>query len=73
MFGVKSGRLEIDGTTMDYACFGNGKKTLVMIAGLSLKDVRGSEWSLAYIYRIFSEEYTVYVIDKKTIFQKNIL
>lgn len=53
------------GTTIDCASFGNGSKNLVLIPGLSFQRVKGSALPLAYMYRIFLREYTVFVIDKK--------
>lgn len=54
-----------DGTTLDCAVFGRGSKALVLIPGLSFQRVKGAALPLAYMYRIFSKEYTVYVMDKK--------
>lgn len=65
--GVKGMTLEMDGTGMDCVRFGRGDKTLVMIPGLSLRDVRGAELLLAYMYRCFAKEYTVYILDKKSV------
>lgn len=52
-------------THMDYVRFGAGPETLVLLPGLSLRGVRGSALLLAYMYRIFAKDYTVYVLDKK--------
>lgn len=62
---IKSLTIEKDGTDLDCAVFGTGGKTLILIPGLSLQRVKNAAFPLAYMYRIFAKEYTVYVIDKK--------
>jgi len=54
-------------TVIDYAVFGHGKKNLVLLPGLSIRSVKGTALMLAAMYRIFSKEYTVYVLDKKRV------
>ena len=49
---------------MDYAVFGNGNRPLVIIPGLTLRNVKGSGAGLALMYRCFAKEYRVYIIDK---------
>lgn len=65
LYNAKNLSLELDGTQLDYARFGKGKKVLSIIPGLSLKDVRGAALPLAWMYRMFAKDYTVYVFDKK--------
>ena len=36
LFNVKEDTLDINGVRMDYAAFGSGKRTLVLIHGLAL-------------------------------------
>lgn len=62
---MKSLTVKKDGTTLDCAVFGWGSRALVLIPGLSFQRVRGAVLPLAYMYRSFSKEYTVYVMDKK--------
>lgn len=50
---------------MDYARFGKGSKTLVIIPGLNLRGVKGAAIPLAFMYRIFAKDYTVYIFDRK--------
>lgn len=59
--------LKIGNTEMDYACFGTGKKPLVMIPGLNLRGVKGAAVSLALMYRMFAKDYRVYIFDRKTV------
>lgn len=67
LYNLKEATLKIDNTSIDYAVFGKGTKPLVIIPGLTLRDVKGAGWSLAYMYRIFAKDYRVYVFDKKEI------
>lgn len=64
---VKCLTLKIDGTDLDCVRFGSGEKTLVMIPGLGIQGVKSAAFGLAYMYRIFTKEYTVYVFDKKAV------
>lgn len=66
-YNLKEATLKIDNTSIDYAVFGKGTKPLVIIPGLTLRDVKGAGWSLAYMYRIFAKDYRVYIFDKKEI------
>mgnify|MGYP001048591472 FL=1 len=50
---------------MDYVSFGTGRRKLVLIPGLSLRDVRDSALMLASMYRIFAKDYKVYVFDRR--------
>lgn len=59
--------LTIDNTTLDCARFGTGDKTLILLPGVSFQNVKSAALPLAYRYRIFAGEYTVYVFDKKTV------
>ena len=62
---VKEDTVKIGNTTMDYVAFGKGTKPLVIIPGLSLKRIKGAGYSLAYMYKIFAEDYRVYIFDRK--------
>ncbi|MBD5521448.1 MAG: alpha/beta hydrolase [Lachnospiraceae bacterium] len=63
---AKNLTMKIASSELDYVRFGKGDKTLIMIPGLTLKGVKGSALILAYMYRIFAQDYTVYVFDKKS-------
>ena len=63
---LKESAVSLDTGTVDYAVFGRGDKPFVIIPGLSLRDVRGAGAGLAMMYRMFAEEYRVYVIDKNS-------
>lgn len=67
LYNVKTLTLKIGDTEMDYVSFGRGGKPLVLLPGLSLRRVKGAGASLAYMYRIFAEEYKVYLFDRKEV------
>lgn len=50
---------------MDYCCFGQGKKAMVIIPGLSLTPVTPNAMAVARQYRTFAEDYRVYLFDRK--------
>lgn len=62
---VKEGTISVRNSVMNYVVFGKGDKPMLLIPGLTLKDVKGSGIGLAYMYRLFSQKYRVYCIDKK--------
>lgn len=55
----------IDDIEMKYARFGNGEKILVIIPGLSIKDVTDVAEVVEGAYHKFTEEYTVYLFDRR--------
>lgn len=50
---------------MEYLKFGNGKKTLVIIPGLSIKSVLLSSAAIESAYSCFKNDYTVYLFDRR--------
>ena len=54
--------LKMDGKTMEYILFGNGKKTMVLLPGLGdgLKTVKGMALPFALLYGKLTKEYSVY-------------
>lgn len=52
-----------EGIDMDYAFFGHGDKVMVIIPGLSLKKITPTSMGLVNTYKLFLEEYTVYLFD----------
>lgn len=66
MFNAENKTLTLpSGAQMYYAKFGRGDKTLVMIPGLNIVDMNGTANNLAYFYRKFAKEYTVYIFDRR--------
>lgn len=51
---------------MNYLRFGDGRKTLVILPGLSIKPVTLSAQAVAQGFADFTEEYTVYLFDRRT-------
>ena len=66
LWNMKEATLTLGDSTMDYVTFGRGTRPLVIIPGLSLRDVKGAGAGLAWMYRRFAKEYRVYVPDKKS-------
>ena len=64
-YNAREGRIEIKNASFDYIQFGTGKKTLLMIQGLNTNGIKGASLSLAYMYRMFAKEYTVYMFSRK--------
>jgi 3-oxoadipate enol-lactonase len=52
-----------DGGEMEYISFGRGKKTFVILPGLSVHSVMGLRDAVEKAYAAFTEEYTVYLFD----------
>ena len=50
---------------MDHFRFGDGKKTLVIIPGLSVQSVMGSADAVAEEYAIFAKDFSVYLFDRR--------
>lgn len=65
LYQAKEAKVQVGDTFMDYAAFGTGKRALLLIPGLNLRDVKGAGFSLAWMYRCFAREYRVYVFDRK--------
>ena len=65
LWNLKESSVTVGGSRVDYAVFGRGSKALVIIPGLSLRDVRGAGAGLAWMYRRFAKDYRIYVLDKK--------
>lgn len=51
---------------MDYCRFGDGEKVFVILPGLSLRPVSPAAMMLAHGFAAFTEEYTVYLFDRRT-------
>ena len=67
LYGAKELKLTASGMQFDYIRFGSGKKSLIMIQGLNTRGIKGAALSLAYMYRIFAKEYTVYLFDRRPV------
>lgn len=67
LYHAKNGILQIGNTTMEYIRFGSGKRILVMLPGLgdSLRSMKGTALPVAFMYRAFARDFTVYVFSRK--------
>lgn len=61
---LKEGTLKFDNKKIDYIKFGTGSKTMVLIPGMSLKPLKGTGLYASKKYQLFSNDYTIYLIDK---------
>ena len=64
IFNAKEFKLKIRNVEIDCIRFGRGKRPLIMIQGLNTRGIKGAALPLAYMYRIFAKEYTVYLFDR---------
>ena len=64
---IRNGTVELDDGILDYAVFGDGPKTLIVLPGLSdaLTTVRGKALLLAGPYRPYLNDYTVYMFSRR--------
>ena len=65
LYNEREGKLYIGDVSFNYIQFGTGKKPLIMIQGLNTNGIKGAALSLAYMYRMFAKEYTVYLFDRR--------
>ena len=54
-----------DRFSMDYFKFGRGEKPFVIIPGVSVQSVMGSAELIAEAYKLFADDFTVYVFDRR--------
>lgn len=62
---VRIEKVVTDGMEMEYFRFGGGDKVMVILPGLSVQSVMGSAEAVAEAYSDFSEEFTVYLFDRR--------
>ena len=62
---MERGTITTDRFEMDYCRFGNGKKNLVILPGMSIKPVTPMAEAIAQAYDLFTKDYTVYLFDRK--------
>lgn len=65
LYNAKEQKLILSNMQIDYISFGKGTKPLIMIQGLNTRGIKGASALLAYMYRIFAEEYKVYLFDRR--------
>ncbi len=64
-YHVQERKLTLSDTQIDYIRFGNGLKPLIMIQGLNTRGIQGTGIPLAFMYRMFAKDYTVYLFDRR--------
>ena len=57
--------VKTDGFSMNYFSFGRGKEPLVILPGLSIQSVMNYASGVARPYRMFTDDFTVYVFDRR--------
>ena len=57
--------LKTDSFSMDYFRFGNGKRTLVIIPGISLQSVMNYAEAINESYKLLTDDFTIYVLDRR--------
>ena len=62
---IKEMNLQLPHAKIDYIRFGNGPKPLVMIQGLNTRGIKGAGVPLAFLYRLFTKQYTVYLFERR--------
>jgi len=67
MLNAKNDSLRIGDTDMDYISFGNGVQPFIMLPGLgdALKTVKGTAFPFAIMYRVFANDFRVFVFSRK--------
>ena len=64
-YNVKEQTLPLPSGNTPCISFGTGNQSLIMIQGLNTRGIRGAGLSLAYMYRLFAKDYTVYLFDRR--------
>ena len=61
----KTEKAVTDSMEMEYFRFGRGDKVMVILPGLSVQSVMGSAEAVADAYGCFSDDFTVYLFDRR--------
>ena len=67
LYHGKNGSLRLRDGDMDYIRFGTGQKILLILPGLGdgLQTVKGTALAMAWMYRMFARNFTVYMFSRK--------
>ena len=67
MYHAKNGNVKISSGDLDYVRFGTGGRVLVILPGLGdgLRTVRGTALPMAWMYRSFAGDFTVYMFSRR--------
>ena len=63
---LQRGTVQTDTFSMDYFCFGNGKRPLVILPGLSIQSVMRAADAVADAYRSLQDHFTIFVFDRRS-------
>ena len=55
----------VNGIEMDYCVFGKGRRNFVILPGLSVKSVMLSAQAVEDAYKVFADEYRVWLFDRR--------
>lgn len=58
-------KLKVNNSYVDYIAFGAGSRNLIIVPGLSVRDLKGAGRSLALMYKCFAKDYRVYLFDRR--------
>lgn len=72
LYNTKEFKLNLLGMELDCIRFGSGREPLVMIQGLNTRGIRGAGLSLAWMYRIFAKDFTVYLFDRRPVVEEGL-
>ena len=65
LWNVKEGTIRFENCSMDYMVFGKGYRPLVLIRGLNITRLKGTSLSLLERYRLYAENFRVYMVDRR--------
>ena len=71
MTSVTRSSVKLKNNEMDYFRFGTGDRIFVMLPGLSVKSILNSAEGVAWTYRMFSDDFTVYCFDRTKFLTEN--
>ena len=63
--GISVETVKTDAFSMDYVRFGSGKRTFVILPGLSVQSVMGARGAVAQAYDALTREFTVVLFDRR--------
>ena len=67
LYQAKNGIVELEKGRMDYLRFGTGGKIMILLPGLgeALQSIRGMALPMAFVYREFTKDFTVYMFARR--------
>ena len=66
-WGLDEGKISIPSGDLNYISFGKGKRNLIIIQGLNVRDIKGAGASLALMYKMFAKNYKVWFFDRREV------